>query len=559
MHGLDINRHAVHLAASMLTLSAPSIDYEKMNIFNMLHGIDDKGKPRAGSLDILAGNAGYLPVFKPDIAQKRLSGHGYKTEELNLERKFDLVIMNPPYTRNKIRNRQLPATVRRRVQKHERDLVKLLNEDVMRDAIHNSSMGTFFGPIADILTNDRGSVAMVFPFAVCTGVAANGFRKLLTHPDRFHVELIVTSHDNRRIYFSENTNIHEALIVLRRPSRQNRGETAFVSLSDNPSNPAEARILSSAIRKALEGDRKALSSYGTISWRKHDRMHEGRWTAACFYDHSIADLYDDLATVPSLKGIDKLADVAPDGRAVRGAFVKSERRQSPDMRALWDNKAELQNTMKTTFDSYIVAAKKNTVASAGELWRKRGHLLLPARSRINLARTMAVFSDEPILGSAYVPVNPIGANKLQVCKAWCVWLNSTFGILAFLNIRQKNLTYPQFSIDGLRSILVPDLNKTECDTMRLVRAWDDFADKPLLTIPEIHIDEIRKQLDRAVLDAIPGLPGCEDVDIIRRAIAQEPSVNNRREYVPPVIIAGKLVGGRISILSWIETDLKAVL
>ena len=38
LHGLDINRHAIHLAAAMLTLIAPKIDYNRMNLYNMQHG-----------------------------------------------------------------------------------------------------------------------------------------------------------------------------------------------------------------------------------------------------------------------------------------------------------------------------------------------------------------------------------------------------------------------------------------------------------------------------------------------------------------------------------------
>ena len=48
LHGFDINRHAIHLAASMLTLSAPKIDYNKMNLYNMQHGVNAKGEVRAG-------------------------------------------------------------------------------------------------------------------------------------------------------------------------------------------------------------------------------------------------------------------------------------------------------------------------------------------------------------------------------------------------------------------------------------------------------------------------------------------------------------------------------
>ena len=62
LNGLDINQHAVHLAACMLTLSAPKIDYNRMNLFNMRHGVTSTGEVRAGSLDILVDNAWYLPA-----------------------------------------------------------------------------------------------------------------------------------------------------------------------------------------------------------------------------------------------------------------------------------------------------------------------------------------------------------------------------------------------------------------------------------------------------------------------------------------------------------------
>ena len=79
LHGLDINRHAIHLAASMLTLSAPKIDYNKMNLYNMQHGVNANGDVRAGSLDILINNAGYLPGFAPDApSQRRAAASGYR-------------------------------------------------------------------------------------------------------------------------------------------------------------------------------------------------------------------------------------------------------------------------------------------------------------------------------------------------------------------------------------------------------------------------------------------------------------------------------------------------
>ncbi len=121
----------------------------------------------------------------------------------------DLVIMNPPFTRNDIRNRSLPAAARKRVQDHEIELARAALDSLHQEAIDQSTIFTFFTPIADRLLNRSGTVAIVQPFAACTGVAAKGHRRILSDPDRFQLELVVTSHDNRRIYFSENTNIHD--------------------------------------------------------------------------------------------------------------------------------------------------------------------------------------------------------------------------------------------------------------------------------------------------------------------------------------------------------------
>ena len=112
LYGLDINRHGVQLAACNLTLGNPRVDYRRMNLFTMRHGRQEDGTARAGSLEFLA-----TARDRRDIAS--LAVPLPFTEELKAERAepgaapgdsltglFDLVIMNPPFTRNDIRNRQ---------------------------------------------------------------------------------------------------------------------------------------------------------------------------------------------------------------------------------------------------------------------------------------------------------------------------------------------------------------------------------------------------------------------------------------------------------------------
>ncbi len=93
-----------------------------------------------------------------------------------------------------------------------------------------------------------------------------------------------------------------------------------------------------------------------------------------------------------------------------------------------------------------------------------------------------------------------------------------FGVIAFLNTRQKNLTYPSFSLDGLRILPVPCPGAV--DTAALADAWDQHTDNDLQPLPQMHSDP--------VLKAVPGLSSSDAVRW-RRSIAQEPSVSNEKD------------------------------
>jgi len=368
---------------------------------------------------------------------------------------------------------------------------------------------------------------MVKPFTSCTNARGKDERSLLTPPGRLRLALIVTSHDNRRVHFSANTDIPESLLVARRPSPETEGRpTAFVSLSENPDSVSGARQLGRAIRQALDGDLLALSAWGAIAWRTEEQVRDRPWNAACFYDQSLADDCDALWANSALAPIGALASVQPGGQRVRDAFRKARQRQNPDMRALWHNRTERQTAMRTGPDEFLVPTPQALRTGYNrKLWDMRGHLLLANRMRLNLAATPAVWSDEPILGSAFIPVTPkCRDDTRELGKAWCAWFNSSAGVLAFLNIRQKNLTYPHFSLDGLRTLPVP--HPDTCGIAALAAAFDRLADCALRPLPEMSRDDARRALDEAVAEAVPGL-SAPRLAGWRRRIPLEPTVHNR--------------------------------
>ena len=113
-------------------------------------------------------------------------------------------------------------------------------------------------------------------------------------------------------------------------------------------------------------------------------------------------------------------------------------------------------------------------------------------------------------------------------KAICVYLNSSIGVLALLGNRtNKSPSRPEFSIDDLRKLIVPDFAAIGNDAAeRLAAAYDALAERTLLPLPQMDADPVRRALDDAVCEAL-GLDE-ERVATIRRNLAAEPSVTGKR-------------------------------
>lgn len=199
------------------------------------------------------------------------------------------------------------------------------------------------------------------------------------------------------------------------------------------------------------------------------------------------------------------------------------------MLALWDHKTDVIQSMSAKPDTHI-AAKPGKESQAKELWRQRGRLLLPTRTRLNTVRMLSVRSETPTIGSAWVPCKPAttDVDRETLERALCVYLNSTIGILALLGNRSnKAPSYPQFSMDDLRKLTVPDFGKIgESAAVQLASTYDGLSNRSLLPLPEMQECDVRRAVDDAVCEALD--IDRERVDTIRRHLAAEPSVTGQR-------------------------------
>ena len=101
----DVLPSAVHLTASMLSSTHPRQGYDGSRTIVAQYGRTDDGGVSLGSLDLLAGNGEVKPLI-PLHSGTAVTGTGEARTELGVDMppaSQDLVIMNPPFTRGRLR------------------------------------------------------------------------------------------------------------------------------------------------------------------------------------------------------------------------------------------------------------------------------------------------------------------------------------------------------------------------------------------------------------------------------------------------------------------------
>ena len=366
------------------------------------------------------------------------------------------------------------------------------------------------------MKNTAASLAKVAPTTALTNASGIPERKFLA--ERFQIETIVTSHDPKRINFSENTSIHESLIVGRRPGDE-RAPTRFISLARMPQDTHEAILLSDLINRG-----QSLGEWGTEHSWPWPRMREGDWSAAQFYDAALADAVHDLAALAGtvLTPAGSLCRIEPGGQRIRDAFVRRPRPGACwTAPILWDHPTDVQTTMNAKADVFA-APKTGREDYASDLRRKASRLLVVNRLRTNTVRVSACYAPQPLLGSAWIPVSLISPNP-DFEHALCAWWNSTPGILTLLHCRAKALDYARFALNSLRSLLIPNPNRVNITP--LAEAFTVTRAEALRPWPQMHDCPNRAILDQAAAQVLR-IDGRTVADW-RKRIAREPTVSGK--------------------------------
>ena len=306
--GYDVNLTATHMAASTLGMLSPTTKFHRMNIHRTLLGVFD-GIPYLGSLDFLSGQA-RLAAW-PSATQQVESQQGTAEPPPSM----DLVIMNPPFTRDSLRHDQFSSSDEQAIKRREKEI--LAGQPHQAAARLHSSGGAFTVLAEKMLDPGTGTLALILPSVVPTAPGNQELRRYLAQ--HFHIDTIVSSHDPGRIFFSENTSIGEVLLICRRWNSEGpKPPTRVVNLARNPATPMES--LDTAARIEHSGGEVREDAEGfTVQMMLPDRIEQGDWLAVNFLSPFLVEAYRTLretnpARVPTVQ-LSQLADVGPAGTA----------------------------------------------------------------------------------------------------------------------------------------------------------------------------------------------------------------------------------------------------
>lgn len=510
--GYDTNLTATHLTASTLGMLSPSTKFKPMNVHRTLLGWHPgpKGEGRiayTGSLEFLDGS-----LFTKEWPSAQQVDEDEITDR-HAPPPMDLVIMNPPFTRDSLRHDQFSPEEEAAIKAREKFIMGKLENTA---AARLSGSANAFLVLGEKMVKDgEGNLSVILPTVMATNPAAQETRLYLA--DRFHIDTIVSSHDPKRIAFSENTHIGEILLVCRRRQSGESKPTRVLNLVRNPETTAEALDLA---RRIDANDGGGGDGRYTVQYMDAERIAAGDWYAVNFLSPWLVEEYHRLMDMSRLG---EIANVGPDGRAARGTYRKQALPTKSGRRALWHHKTDITMSMKAHTDVYIepVAGKNR---AADRHWEYRGRLLLANKVRLNTARVNSVIVETPALGSLWVPCHPREGDE-PMEFAICAWFNSSPGILATLGGRDNHsLSRPAFSLDTLRSLPVPAITAAARDKM--ASALERLGNQILQPLPHMADDPVRAALDDAVADALE--MDREWVARVRRELAREPSVTNRQ-------------------------------
>ncbi len=261
LYGADVMPSAVHITGSTLSGVEPSVLFNSSRLYTMPYGRMTDGSVKIGSLELLQSSS-VLTLFNTSDPAMRTGSAGEETAaQIQAEipdAGYDLVIMNPPFTRPSSDWEGSKRT--EDYIKHFRglstglvtqlDMAKSLSRYTKDTCYHGyAGIASAFAALADKKLKPGGVLALVLPLSAAAGQSWEHFRKMIARDYTGLTVLTIAAADNDANSFSADTGMAECLVIVRKlkPHERPQDRVHFTSLRRKPTGFAHARSLASRL------------------------------------------------------------------------------------------------------------------------------------------------------------------------------------------------------------------------------------------------------------------------------------------------------------------------
>ena len=570
LYGCDVMPSATHITGSTLSGVEPSVGFRKSRLYTMPYGRQkDGGGVVIGSLELLQASNVLTLIDTSDPAIQTGSTGEEAADQLRAvirDLNFDLVIMNPPFTRATnhegahadITNPAFAAFDA--TDEDQSEMGKRATKLARKTCSHgNAGIASTFAALAHKKVKLGGVLALVLPLSAASGLSWEKLRKMIAR-DYTDVTVVSIAANGNDMSFSSDTGMAECLVIARRLRVDETPNDTYrlISLSRRPQGFAYARELaagcaldSSQVRQIEDGPYGGtpIMIGGEMAGNMITAPRAPVWHAVRVSDYSVAQtayaLTQSKLWLPGFEahvelkmaslgdvgkrgalGRDITGEPPKSGQPPRGPFDKVDPIPSSTYPSLWNHDAENETRIVCEPDSQL-QVRQGMEKKAAIIWATASRSHLNTEYTFSSQALAVAFTDRESIGGRVWP-NVIFPDK-RYDYAFAVWGNSTLGLLSYWwhSSRQQS-SKASISISYTVSLPVLDLRcLTDEQLITAKNIFEAFRDKELKPASLAGADPNRALLDRRVLCDLLGF-GNDTYKAVRRLAQKwcaEPSVH----------------------------------
>ncbi len=583
--GCDVLPAAAHLTASMLSGAHPTVKYERSFILTVAYGKQPDDAIALGSLDLLDPQGKFKIL---SITAKAAEGAGETEKETwrSLPHaSFDVVIMNPPFTRATVHEGKSlavpnPMFAAFGSSAEEQQLMSKATQRLTKDtsAHGNAGEASIFLVLADRKLKPDGVLAMVMPLSLMSGESWEDSRALLAKNYGNLILISIAGAGSTDMSFSADTGMGECLVVGRKAKKGSKRAT-FVILSERPAYPLLGASAAEQIRRLIAGKNLRRLEDGPMGGTLLHFGDEvigqamdaplpasGGWNLARIADLSLAQTAYQLAIenriwLPTMNKSETvnipittvmtIGAIGPIHRDINGAAPTGEIRgpfdispvkpkSSPTYPVLWAHKAKNERTMLFDADCEGIPRRGATNEEQANLdlkvksvWNTASYCHFNCDFQFNSQSTgMQFTSRRTIGGRAWLSISLSSAEQE---KALVLWANTSFGLLLrWWHSNKQQSGRGNIGKSALQTLPILDVTALKPSQLdEAVKLFDAMSGKQLLPLNEIDRDPIRKELDEKFVRNVLGLTETllisgGPLELLRMKLSREPSICGKK-------------------------------